>query len=233
MKDILVRVRDLVNGIALDNPCIIQEALKELLEMPATPAHDYIVIVLYEALMNKKKRLEPCSKTAAIISGLILETVTERTVLEAIADGINDPVVCEDPNWLDDIVFKDADISPEERHEFWGCIDRVLEVRELFFKAPHPDGIDERCTPKSTAKPSPTIDELCDDDEPDSASSAQCRPDPVPSDWKKDDTCTGADSADGTSGHGAPPDANTDVWPEGDVDYERYHIDEMGYINYI
>lgn len=232
----LKEVRKFVEGLYIDNPKEIQKALKVLLEVPPAEGEDYIVVVIKEAIDGGY--LSPCSKTAAIISGIIGEVSPHRDILATVAEGINE-TVCQDPNWLNDIIFEDTDIEPEARQAFWDCIDKVQEVRQLFAEARYSSAVDERCVPTpagSDPKPgSPSIDELCDD-EPDSATTEHHRPDPIPSDWKKDDTCAGidkagADSGSDTSTGGAPPDANTDAWPENNDG--SYFLDDMGYVNYI
>lgn len=250
---LLVEVRKLVEALYLDNPKKIQGALKVLLEAPPAEGEDYIIIVLKEAIDGGY--LSPCGKTAAIISGIIGEISPHRDILATVAEGINDQtVVCQGPNWLNDIIFEDVDIEPEARQAFWDRIDRVQEVKRLFAGARYSTAVDDRCvptpaepdsessssdddrcTPTHVSKSSPTIDELCDD-EPEPASPEHYRPDPVPSDWKKDDSCTDPDdtsvSGDSdTPAAGAPPDANTDKWPEDDTG--SYFLDDMGYINYI
>lgn len=225
-------IRKLVEGFYLQDLNMIQKALKTLLEMAETDKNieDYLIIILYESLA--KGKLEACSKTAAIVSGLILEANPHRDMLTAIAEGINDQTVCQDPNWFNDVIFEDTDIEPEVRHAFWSKIGRVREVRELFEQAPYSCAIDERCVPVS---PTPTIDDLCDDDgESESASiNSQYRPDPVPSDWKTDDTCAsndGTDTVDPTdnSSQTEPP-TLTDKWPEGDTG--EYFVDG-DYVDY-
>lgn len=213
-------IRKLVEGFHLQDIDMIQQALKTLLEMAETDKdiEDYLIIIIYEATVNGK--LETCSKTAAIVSGLILEANPHRDMLTAIAYGINDWTVCQDPNWLNDVIFEDTDIKPEARHAFWSKIDRVREVKRLFEQAPYSCAIDERCVPVS---PTPTIDDLCDDDgESESASiNSQYRPDPIPNDWKKDDTCTTDDSGQAES--------STDKWPEDDAG--NYFVDG-DYVDY-
>ena len=233
----LIEVRKLVESLYIDDPKKIQEALKVLLEAPPADGEDYVIVAIKEAIDNG--RLLPCGKTAAIISGIIAEMSPCREILTAIAEGVNDPIVCQDPNWINDIIFKDTGIKPEARQGFWDCIDKVQEVKALFAEARYSSAVDERCVPTPAGSDpksgSPTIDELCDD-EPEPASPEHYRPDPVPSDWKKDDSCTDPDdtsvSGDSdTPAAGAPPDANTDKWPEDDTG--SYFLDDMGYINYI
>lgn len=239
----LNEVRKLVEGLYLDNPKKIQEALKVLLEAPPAEGEDYIIIVLKEAIDGGYLSL--CGKNtdiesaAAIISGIISEASPHRDILAAVAEGINDQTVCQDPNWLNDIIFEDTDIESEARQAFWGCINKVQEVKRLFAGARYSSAIDERCVPTPAdpdPEPSgPTIDELCDD-EPDPATPKHYRPDPIPTDWKKDDSCTDSDNTSvsgdsDTPAAGAPPDANTDVWPENDDG--SYFLDGMGYVNYI
>ena len=228
-------VRKFVEGIYVNNLKSLQKALKSLLETPQ--GEDYVIIVLKEAIDGG--HLLPCSKTAAIISGIVADASPHRDILTAVAEGINDPTVCQDPNWLNDIIFEDTDIEPEARQGFWDCIDKVQEVKALFAEARYSSAVDERCVPTPAGSDpksgSPTIDELCDD-EPEPASPEHYRPDPVPSDWKKDDSCTDPDDASvsgvsDTPAAGAPPDANTDKWPEDDTG--SYFLDDMGYINYI
>lgn len=218
--------RKLVEGLYLSDINKIQRALKALLETSDRGIEDYLIIVLYEAL--SKGYLEACSKTAAIISGLILEANPHREMLLAIADGINDSVVNEDPAWLDSVVFEDVDIPVEARYTFWSGLDRVKEVRKLFAQAPYSSAVDERCTP-TPAEPyytsghvdsygyahldsTPTIDDLCDD-EPESEPPKHYRPDPVPSDWKEDDTCSNKASTN-TSASTSQAESTTDKWPE-------------------
>ena len=233
----LNEVRELVEGLYINSPKKIQEALKVLLEAPPSEGEDYVIISIKEAIDGG--HLPPCSKTAAIVSGIIADSAPKRDILMSVADGINDSIVCQDPDWLEDIIFGDTDIPKDSRQAFWSRIDKVQEVKQLFAQAPYSSAIDERCKPiPATPGATPTIDDLCDDDDGSASTADQYRPDPIPSDWKKDDTCAGIDKAGAESGSdastgGAPPDANTDVWPEGDVDYERYHIDDMGYVNYI
>ena len=248
----LNEVRELVEGLYINSPRKIQEALKALLEAPPSEGEDYIIIVLKEAIDGG--HLPLCSKTAAIVSGIIAESTPHRDILMSVADGINDSIVCQDPDWLEDIIFGDTDIPKDSRQAFWDCIDRVQEVKRLFAGARYSTAVDDRCvptpaepdpesspsaddrrTPTHISKPSPTIDELCDD-EPEPASPEHYRPDPVPSDWKKDDSCTDPDDASvsgvsDTPAAGAPPDANTDKWPEDDTG--SYFLDDMGYVNYI
>lgn len=250
-------IRKTVESIYIDNLKDLQKALRSLLETPE--GQDYVIVILKEAIDNG--RLLPCGKTAAIISGIIAEMSPCREILTAIAEGVNDPIVCQDPNWINDIIFKDTGIKPEARRAFWERLYRVKEVKQLFADAPITNAIDERCTPitekkKTETEPvtdklrvstshangdstadtvdaygyayvssTPTVDELCGDESCDGPGDSQHRPDPVPSDWKIDDTCTGsnttsADSGDTTSTAGAPPDANTDVLPEDAVNDE-------------
>lgn len=222
-------IRKLVEVFHLQDIDMIQQALKTLLEMAETnkDIEDYLIIIIYEATVNGK--LETCSETAAIVSGLILEANPHRDMLIAIADGINDQTVCQDPNWLNDVIFEDTDIKPEARHAFWSKIDRVREVKRLFEQAPYSCAIDERCTPVS---PTPTIDDLCDDDgESESASiNNQYRPDPVPSDCKKDDTCVTDDSVDtNPTDNPSQAESSTDKWPEDDAG--NYFVDG-DYVDY-
>ena len=243
-------VRKFVEGIYVNNLKSLQKALKSLLETPQ--GEDYVIIVLKEAIDGG--HLLPCSKTAAIVSGIIAESTPHRDILMSVADGINDSIVCQDPDWLEDIIFGDTDIPKDSRQAFWDCIDRVQEVKRLFAGARYSTAVDDRCvptpaepdsessssdddrcTPTHVSKSGPTIDELCDD-EPEPASPEHYRPDPVPSDWKKDDSCTDPDdtsvSGDSdTPAAGAPPDANIDKWPEDDTG--SYFLDDMGYVNYI
>lgn len=251
----LIEVRKLVESLYIDNPKKIQEALKVLLEAPPADGEDYVIVAIKEAI--DAGRLSPKSDATTTISATIAEMSPHRDLLVAIGNGINNPVIRQNPSWINDIIFKDTGIKPEARQAFWDCIDKVQEVKALFAGARYSSAIDERCVPTPAdpdPKPSsPTIDELCDD-EPDSADTvdaygyayvsstptvdelcgdescdepgdSQHRPDPVPSDWKIDDTCTGsnttsADSGDTTSTAGAPPDANTDVLPEDAVNDE-------------
>ena len=236
-------VRKFVEGIFVNNLKTLQKALKSLLETPQ--GEDYIIIVLKEAIDGG--RLLPCSKTAAIISGIVAEASPHRDILTAVAEGINDPTVCQDPNWLNDIIFEDVDIEPEARQAFWDYIDRVQKVKQLFAGARYSTAVDDRCvptpaepdsessssdddrcTPTHISKPSPTIDELCDD-EPDSATPEPYHPDPARSGWKKDDSCTGGNNPDDTTS--GQEESATDKWPEDDTG--SYFIDGMGYINYI
>lgn len=236
----LIEVRKLVESLYIDNPKKIQEALKVLLEAPPADGEDYVIVAIKEAI--DAGRLSPKSDATTTISATIAEMSPHRDLLVAIGNGINNPVIRQNPSWINDIIFKDTGIKPEARQAFWDCIDKVQEVKALFAGARYSSAIDERCVPTPAdpdPKPSsPTIDELCDD-EPDSADTVdaygyayvsstptvdepgdnQHRPDPVPSDWKIDDTCTSpntasADSGDTASTAGAPPDANTDVLPE-------------------
>ena len=243
-------VRKFVEGIYVNNLKSLQKALKSLLETPQ--GEDYVIIVLKEAIDGG--HLLPCSKTAAIISGIVADASPHRDILTAVAEGVNDSVICQNSDWLNDIIFEDTDIEPEVRQAFWDCIDRVQEVKRLFAGARYSTAVDDRCvptpaepdsessssdddrcTPTHVSKSSPTIDELCDD-EPEPASPEHYRPDPVPSDWKKDDSCTDPDDASvsgvsDTPAAGAPPDANTDKWPEDDTG--SYFLDDMGSVNYI
>lgn len=230
----LNEVRKLVEGLYLDNPKKIQEiqeALKALLEAPPVEGEDYIIVAIKEAIDGGY--LSPCGKTAAIISGIISEATLHRDILTAVAEGINDQVVCQDPNWLNDIIFEDTDIEPEARQAFWDCIDRVQEVKALFAGARYSSAVDERCVPTPAGpdpkSSSPSIDELCDD-EPNSAATEQHRPDPIPSDWKKDDTCVTDDSVDtdSTDNH-SQAESSTDKWPEDDAG--NYFVDG-DYVDY-
>ena len=99
-------VRKLVEGLYLDNPRKIQESLKALLEAPPAEGEDYIIVAIKEAIDGGY--LSPCGKTAAIISGIISEATLHRDILAAVAEGINDQVVCQDPNWLNDIIFEES-----------------------------------------------------------------------------------------------------------------------------
>ena len=241
----LNEVRELVEGLYINSPRKIQEALKALLEAPPSEGEDYIIIVLKEAIDGG--HLPLCSKTAAIVSGIIAESTPHRDILMSVADGINDSIVCQDPDWLEDIIFGDTDIPKDSRQAFWDCIDRVQEVKRLFAGARYSTAVDDRCvptpaepdsessssdddrcTPTHISKPSPTIDELCDD-EPDSATPEPYHPDPARSGWKKDDSCTGGNNPDDTTS--GQEESATDKWPEDDTG--SYFIDGMGYINYI
>ena len=237
----LKEVRKLVEGIYVNNLKSLQKALKSLLETPQ--GEDYVIIVLKEAIDGG--HLLPCSKTAAIVSGIVADASPHRDILTAVAEGINDSIICQNSDWLNDIIFEDVDIEPEARQAFWDCIDRVQEVKRLFAGARYSTAVDDRCvptpaepdpslsaddgcTPTHVSKSSPTIDELCDD-EPELASPEHYRPDPVPSDWKKDDSCTGDNNPDDTTS--GQEESATDKWPEDDTG--SYFIDGYGYVNYI
>ena len=219
-------IRKLVEGFHLQDIDMIQQALKTLLEMAETDKdiEDYLIIIIYEATVNGK--LETCSKTAAIVSGLILEANPHRDMLTAIADGINDPTVNEDPNRLDNVVFEETDLPVDKRRAFWNKIDRVKEVKKLFAQAPYSSAVDERCafTPANTE---PSIDDLLDHPEP---TPTQHRPDSVPSDWKKDDTCVTDDSVDtDPTDNPSQAESSTDKWPEDDAG--NYFVDG-DYVDY-
>lgn len=140
------QIRRFVEGLYFNDVKRVSKTLKELLDAPCRGENeDYIIIVLYEACKNGK--LKPCSETAAIVGKLILKTNPRREKLRAIAHGVNDPVVSRDPNWIDNVIFKDVNIPAESRQEFWDSVKRAQEVKRLFAQAPHTDAIDERCEP--------------------------------------------------------------------------------------
>ena len=124
-----VELKNFIMGIVVGNSEMVSKAGTALLKMPY--GNDFIIIALREAIAYGY--LQARDETAATI-GSILPKSKKRKMLSSIAKGLSDPKVDKNIDWIDGIIFEDANISVEERQEFWNRISRVKEVQCLFEK---------------------------------------------------------------------------------------------------
>lgn len=158
MKPILLR---LIEDIRCNNLKELKESFSALVAKEKR-WEDLTIVVIREAVDNYGLETGSKSKTAVVLSGIIMDKRPKRNLLVQICNFISTPVNDADVLPICRLLAKEMGMEPSSWLREWSQLPDVVMVRNFFQTSLYSSAIPDNCNPIITKAP---------------------REDPIPSDW--------------------------------------------------